>query len=324
MLKKGEIREAIAQLGRIVKGAPLETRAYAVEDGEIRAASTTMMGGVPLDYDGQFAVGSDGFERAVNALSGDIEVETGMRTLQLISGKTRVSLPKFDADLVRKRQRVEGVTVDLDPEFARLARDVSSVVSEQRVLDWQSSLIVRGGDIVGMDKGNLLVAAHYEPFKDVEHALLPLDLVDMVTMRKTPPREVVINPNQVSVEFQDDAWVVGQLIAGNVPHKVFDLLGSSAPHEMQEITDAQRSALDQIEKLGADTVEIEAGRMTAQHEHGDIVIEVDSPVGKPTRWGVKHLARAVRLATHWSLDEYPLRGRLRSERLRILCAAKAV
>jgi hypothetical protein len=322
VFKKAELREAIGQLGKVVRGAQLEMKAYAFGDGEIRASSASMIGGVPLEYDGEFAVNSDAFDKAVAALNGDITVEAGMRTLQLIAGKTRVSLPKLDPEMVRKRRNIEGVTVDVDDDFAGIAKLLTSVVSEQRVLDWQSSLIVKGKDLVAMDRGNLMVAATYEPFAHVEHALIPLDIVDIITSKRTPPREVVISPQNIMVDFRDDSWVIGQMITGSVPNKVFDLLNQPAPGEMSEITAEQRAAIQQIDKIGATTIDIEPKRMIATHEHGEMTIEVDSPVTKTTRWGVSHISRAVALATQWHLDAYPVRAWMASDKLRILVAAQ--
>jgi hypothetical protein len=224
MLKKAALKDAFSQLGRIMRSASDGMKLYQITDGEMRAASSSMMGGVPLDYDGSFCVGGESFEKVVNAMSGDLNVEVGNRTLQIISGKSRLALPKLESDMLRGKPHMTGVIVELDRDFNELAKACTSVINEARVLDWQSTLVLAKGHMIGMDKGQLLVCAKYEPLNEVENALLPLDVVDIVIGKKTPIRELVFSGDAVMVDFQDDSWVQSQLVTGSVPTKLFELM----------------------------------------------------------------------------------------------------
>lgn len=324
MLKKSQLKDGFSQLGRIVKSAPDGMKVYHLVNGEIRASSNSMMGGAPIDFEGEFCVASEPFEKAINALGAETTVEMGKRTLQFISGKSRLALPRLEVDTARPKPEAAGVILELDRGFNELAKSCTSVINEARVLDWQSTLIVSKGYMIGMDKGQLMVCARYEPFAEVEQALIPLDLVDTILNKRVPVREVAISDNSVLVEFQDDSWVHGQMVVGTVPVKVFELLSKAEECEF-EITSEQREAISQAASLDATTLLIEPERMTAETANGELVIEVGTPgiTGK-TRWAVKQLHRAAQMATHWDLRGYPQRGMLSSAKLRMLIAAQMV
>lgn len=324
MLKQSDLKNAFSQLGRVMRNAPDGAKLYRLKDGELSAASSGMIGGIPIDTELEFCVQGEAFEKAVGALSGDIKVEVGNRTLQLIAGKTRLALPRQDADLLRERPSMDGgVATEPDGHFKDLAKQLTGLVHEARNPDWQSSMMISRGHMIAMNKGMLMACAKYDIFDGVKEALLPIDLVDIILAKKAPMREMVFGDGSVKIDFQDDAWLHGQMISGSIPDKLFDLMSKLTECEVA-ITKEERDAVAQVLSLDAATVMIEPKRMTADTANGEIVIDVDTHVSRKTCWNAKVLKEAMDLATHWNLGDYPKPGFLSSPKLRLMIASQHV
>jgi hypothetical protein len=322
-----DIRDAVTSIRQVLTKADDSYLLYIFEDGQVKAMNRNMRAGIPIMFDQNMVVPAAEFDRVLKVCREDPDILIGPQNVVVKSGKTRVTLPRLDPQFQISVEDIEGDEVDLDDDFIKRLKMVTPLLEESPAQDWMSSVICLNGKMITTQKGQFMLACDYEPFAEENvKALLPIDLVRFLHSKKDTPSEMIVNQNAAQFKYDDDSWVTSSLFGGKVPGKMFSLLDEK-PKEMWEPTDEHRSMIKDCITLGAQRIQVEDGKVTAEGYGmigGSISFDIDWPhaEGRKQRWTVKHLDLAFSVGESFDFISDPQKCIFSAENLTGLMAAQ--
>lgn len=302
-----DIRDAISAVSPIMAGAEEAWNVYHIRGGQLRAKNRIMRAGIPIMYDEDLVVPGREFEKLVKAIRKNPEVTIGKNQLLFKVDKMRVTLPRLSDEKNPEVDEIEGDVIDLTPEFMEIVKTLNDLLEDAKNPDWQNSIICVNGQMISTFKGQILMVADYEPFKENDtKCLLPFPLVKFLLNKKTPPDEMILTETQVQFNWPDDSWVISSVITGKVPAKLFKLL-DTIEEISWEFTDEHREAVKDAAALGAESISFKKDGATALLATGQIDMDVEFPVPETgtSRWDVGHLLKAMNVASKFNFSQYP-------------------
>ena len=317
-LLKAELRDAFTALSKIASRAPEGQQLYTIRDKFISAANMTMMAAAPLttDSDLTLTLPAVEFEKLVSAFPGDIDLEVGKRTVQLKSGKARASLARFDDELVRPKPTItDAVVVSPGLDFVPRLKLLSAIIEDAKEQNWEHTVMLSKGRMVAMYKRKLMLCALDDNIAEVDSALLPLDLVNLITARKIPPTEIEISDRAIMVTFGDETWVHSTLVQGQAPEKLFEILGTLSDAEYA-ITGDLKAGFAQATALGAKDIEITQQGMIAKTDAHEIAVDMELPVTGRSMWDAAAFKKMLDVATHIDFEADKTRANFSAEGVR--------
>ncbi len=303
-----DMRDAMAAIKPILTGAEDAWQTYQIKDGQLRAKNRNMRAGMPVMFDEEIVVPAAEFEKVIRTMRTDPEVLVGPNQIVFKSGKVRVTLPRLSDEGTEDVDSIEGEDVDLDDEFLEKLRPLATLLEESTTQDWQSSLVITGGQMISTYRGQIMMLTDYEPFADAElRCLLPASLVKLILSKKTTPAELIINDNMVQVNWPDDSWVISNRAAGKVPKRLFTLLETIENCEW-EMTDEHKEVIRDALALGASQIVFQEDGTTADLSVGSVDTDVVFPVPDGTKkssWNLKHVQSAMSVADRFDFTKHP-------------------
>ena len=321
-----DIRDAIAAVSPIMSGAEEAWNVYHIRGGQLRAKNRVMRAGIPIMYDEDLVVPGKEFEKLIKTIRKNPEVTIGKNQLLFKIDKMRVTLPRLSEEKTSEVDELDGEVVDLTPDFIEIVKILSDLLEDAKTPNWQNSIICVNGQMISTFRGQILMVADYQPFKDAgTRCLLPLPLVKFLLNKKTAPDEMILTEGQVQFNWPDDSWVISSIIRGNIPAKLFKLLETIEKADW-EFTDEHKEALRDVAALGATSISFREQGAFAELDTGQIELDVLFPVPKEgkSRWDVAHLSNAVKVANTFDFTRYPEPCVFFGDRVRGMLAGKIV
>lgn len=319
-----DIRDALAAVSPIISGAEDAWNVYHIRGGQLRAKNRIMRAGIPIMYDEELVVPGKEFEKLMKTIRSNPEVTIGKNQLLFRVDKMRVTLPRLSEEKTSEVEELDGKLVDLTPDFIEIIKILHELLEDAKNPNWQNSIICVSGQMISTFRGQVMMIADYEPFRESEvRCLLPFPLVKFLLNKKTPPDEMILNENQVQFNWPDDSWVISGIIRGNIPAKLFKLT-EDVGDASWEFTDEHRAAVADVMALGADSITFRKEGAQAQLPTGQIDLDVDFPVPEEgsSRWDVNFLANAMKVASRFDFTKYPQPCTFVGDKVRGLLAGK--
>ncbi len=317
-----DIRDALNAIRPVIAKADEAFQKYHIEGGQIKVQNRTMRAGIPIMFEEDFIVPALDFDKITKTLRADPETLIGPKQIVFKAGKARVTLPRLTTTEEIKVEELDGDAVDLDETFMDNLKKLYPLIENADAPDFQNSIICIDGQMIATFRGQIIIAAEYEVFKEENiKCLIPADLVKFLINKKTCPDEMILTDTAIQFLWPDDSWVISSLVTGKVPQKLFTVLGTIGEAKW-EATPEHHEAISDIIALGGTKVTFDKDGAWIEMEKGDFKTGVQFPLpeSQKSMWNTKHLKIALDLGEKFDFTDYPKPGVFKGDGVRGLIA----
>jgi hypothetical protein len=275
---------------------------YLVKDNYICASDGRVTAGTPFPCEHTFLVPGGEFEKIVDHFESDtITLEmVDTNKLLLKAGRMRATMETLPFDLAHYPEP-DGFWLGPPEGFVDFLKKIRPFVSENATRQYALCVCLRSGRMLATT--NVCLVEVQCPSLLCNETLLPCWAVDFILSHPANLTGMIFNENNMSFCWDDQSWMVTQLVEGGFPPNC-DVLLDKGPSPEWEITDEWRTAFNNLSHLCDGEVVFHPDRMVGKTERSVVEYAVASPT-EGSKWEQKFLAPVVEVATHWAITAWP-------------------
>lgn len=251
-------------------------------------------------------VPGDEIEKLIGRLDGAISITEDERSITIKAGRMRGRIQTLEPDQVLI-PAPEAEFKTPPPTLVDAMRTARPFIADVAAQPWGTALCVRYEAVMATNNISLIEVAVPGLVTDQESdILLPFASVDFVLKVDSYLTGVIWEQNYAAFLWADGTWMRTQLIGGNFPPNIVNLLTQVQPQQPLKLTPDWRAAYRAVAEISENIVTFEAARIIggAGKSSVDHVVD-DIGLSKPVYFNPKFATPVVAAATAWDLEAFP-------------------
>lgn len=288
---------------------------YLIKGGMIHASDGRMVAAHPFDFDEDFLVPGEKFEKVLLAMPVDTpELVLKEGVLHVSHGRFKSRISTIAPDLWPMGLEFEGDFTPLAPGLLEAVARVRPFVSENATQQWATGVGLVPGFVYATN--NVVIARAEVPDFD-GNVLVPGWAADFILARREGITGYAVTSNSIVFQWEGGGWMKSVIINGTFPDKAGGMIDTAKPAKTA-ITPEWRATFNRLAAL-VDEDELHLGQTLMHGSSGD-ELQAEDEASTPTPkgeeasiWNPKFLQPVIDASTHWNPAAWPEPSRFKGE-----------